>query len=174
MNFLDKRVNEILAKAAENIIAEAKANLKDGTLKNSLRAEEGDDNSIEIIMAKYGVFQDKGVTGANHSNFKGKKKEMFKSLAGYKFNPSNRMIGGSENILKWMKKNKIKGRDKKTGRYIKQETASFMIRRSIHHHGIKPSLFLTTPYEKYMELIKKEFLNLHNEIIKDITNGSNR
>ena len=174
MTFLEQAVQDILVEAADNIIREAKANLKDGPLKKSLKAKlNQDDNSLEIIMAKYGVFQDKGVTGANHSNFKGKKKEMFKSKEGYAFKSNKRMIGGSENILKWMKKNKIKGRDKKTGRYIKQETVGFMIRRSIHHHGIKPSLFLTKPYEKYMELIKQEFNNLTAEITKDIYNGKN-
>ena len=173
MSSLEKRVQDILAKAASNIINAAKANLKDGPLKKSLRAKEGK-NSIEIIMEDYGMFKDKGVSGANHSDFKGKKKKIHKSVAGYKFNSSSKAIGGIEGIDKWMTKNNIRPRDSQ-GRYTKdRDTANYLIRRSIHHHGIKPSLFLTKPYEKYNEQIRQEFNNLAAYIIKDINNGTNR
>ena len=79
MSFLDKRIQQILVQAAQNIINAAKKNLEDGALKKSLRYEEKD-GTIEVIMQDYGLFQDKGVTGANHSDFKGKKKPIHKSI----------------------------------------------------------------------------------------------
>tara|TARA_R110002049_G_scaffold283066_1_gene463063 strand:- start:151 stop:624 length:474 start_codon:yes stop_codon:yes gene_type:complete len=155
MTVLDKAVQDILVKAAENIIQEAKANLKDGSLKNSLKYQLNN-NTIDIIMAEYGVFYDKGVSGANHSDFNGKKKTIHKSIDGYKFNGSKGAIGGYKQIDRWMSKNNVAPSNR--------DGVNFAIRRSIHHHGIKPSLFLTTPYEKYMELIKGEFNRLALQI----------
>lgn len=161
MTSLDKQVQDILVRAANNVITEAKANLQDGPLKKSLKYKlDNNKNSIEIIMADYGVFVDKGVSGANHSDFKGKKKTINKSIAGYKFNSSSKAIGGIKSIDRWMKAKGIRPRDKK-GRYTaNREGTNFAIRRSIHHHGIKPSLFLTKPYEKYIDKIKDEFNRL--------------
>ena len=47
-------------------------------------------NSFEmsISMADYGKFIDKGVSGKGDSNFKGKKKTVQKSLAGFRFGTS--------------------------------------------------------------------------------------
>ena len=169
MSFLDKRIQQILVQAAENIINAARKNLEDGALKKSLRYEEKD-GTIEVIMHDYGVFQDRGVTGANHSDFKGKKKPVHKSLDKFKF--KKRAIGSKDGkvekgIDKWMYRKGIQGRDKK-GRFIKRKTVNFLIRRSIAQHGIKPSLFLTTPYKKYSQQIITEFNNLQGDIIKDI------
>tara|TARA_R110000744_G_scaffold48814_1_gene106332 strand:+ start:314 stop:823 length:510 start_codon:yes stop_codon:yes gene_type:complete len=169
MSFLTKRIQQILVQAAENIINAARKNLEDGDLKNSLRYNDKN-GTIEVIMEDYGVFQDRGVTGRGSSDFKGKKKKVHKSLDGFKF--KSKVIGGSENIDKWMYKKGIQGRDKK-GRFIKRKTTNFLIRRSIAQHGIKPSLFLTTPYKKYSEQIIQEFNNLQGDIIKDI-NGTDR
>jgi hypothetical protein len=160
MSFLQNKVQDILAKAAKNVIEEAKANLKDGSLKRSLKAKEGR-GSVEIIMNEYGVFKDKGVSGANNSNFKGKKKTIYKSKDNYAFKKSSKAIGGIKQMDRWMSNNGIKA----------SKNTNFLIRRSIHQHGIKPSLFLTKPYEKYRDKIKEEFMNLHKEITKDIKNG---
>ena len=164
MNFLDKKVQEILVKAADNIIKKAKANLSSGNLKNSLRYEDKD-GSVALIMDEYGMFKDKGVTGKNRSDFKGKKKTVHKSVAEpeFKYRSNAKAIGGESQIDKWMYKKGIQGRDFK-GRFLKRKTTNFLIRRSIFQHGIKPSLFLTTPYLKYTEQIIEEFNNLSEEI----------
>jgi len=47
-------------------------------------------------------------------------------------------------VLGWMKVKPIKARDFKTGRFIKQEAAAFMIARKIHHFGIEPTNFMRT------------------------------
>tara|TARA_R110002050_G_scaffold244531_1_gene382131 strand:+ start:1970 stop:2473 length:504 start_codon:yes stop_codon:yes gene_type:complete len=167
MGFFSKRVQQILVQAAENIVREAKSNLEDGALKESIKAKEND-GSIEIIMDKYGLFQDKGVSGRNSSDFKGKRKEVHKSLSGYKF--KSKVIGGEKLIDKWMYKKGIQPRDEKSGRFIKRKSANFLLRRSIAQHGIKPSLFLTRPYEKYRDEIFNEFKNLGGDINNDIIN----
>tara|TARA_R110000796_G_scaffold23750_2_gene67989 strand:+ start:1487 stop:1996 length:510 start_codon:yes stop_codon:yes gene_type:complete len=166
---LYKRIDNILATAAENVIRRAKANLEDGQLKNSLRYEPKGSGSIKIIMEDYGIFKDKGVTGANHSDFKGKRKKINRSVGGFKFN--KKVIKGEKSIDRWMYKKGIQGRDK-AGRFIKRKTTNFLIRRSIAQHGIKPSLFLTKPYERFLTEIKQEFNNLGRDLIKDI-NESN-
>jgi hypothetical protein len=166
---LYKRIDNILATAAENVIRRAKANLEDGELKNSLRYEPKGSGSIKIIMEDYGIFKDKGVTGASHSDFKGKRKKINKSVGGFKFN--KKVIKGEKSIDRWMYKKGIQGRDK-AGRFIKRSSTNFLIRRSIAQHGIKPSLFLTKPYERFLTEIKQEFNNLGRDLIKDI-NGSN-
>ena len=168
MSFLSKRIQTILVKAANNIIEAAKKNLEDGQLKDSLTYKDNK-GTIQIIMEDYGVFQDRGVTGSNHSDFKGKKKTVHKSLDKFKF--KSKAIGGSKSIDKWMYKKGIQGRDKQ-GRFIKRSATNFLIRRSIAQHGIKPSLFLTRPYEKYSEEIINEFNNLGGDITNDI-NGNN-
>ena len=168
MSNLQQRVKQILRNAADNIVLQAKNNLEDGDLKDSLKVTPSQDG-IQIIMNDYGVFKDKGVSGANRSDFKGKRKEIHTSKAGFKF--KSKVIGGEKGIDKWMYKKGIQGRDKK-GRFIKRKTTNFLIRRSIAQHGIKPSLFLTKPYERFLTEIKQEFNSLKNDIIKDI-NGSN-
>ena len=174
MGFLDRRIQQILVQAASNIINAAKKNLEDGALKSSIKYQEKD-GSIEVIMQDYGVFQDRGVTGANHSDFNGKRKPINKSLDNYKF--TKKAIGSKDGsvekgIDKWMYKKGIQGRDKK-GRFISRKSTNFLIRRSIAQHGIKPSLFLTRPYQKYSQQIINEFNYLNGDIIKDI-DGANR
>jgi hypothetical protein len=161
MNFLSEEVMRLLVQAAENIVKEAQANLEDGTLKSSIDYRIGDDN-IQIVMEEYGIFKDKGVTGANKSDFKGKKKPIHESTADFKFSGSKSAIGGSESIDKFMKKRRI------SSNLISDESLNYLIRRSIYQHGIKPSLFLTKPYEKYREDIIEEFKRLHKVIKKDI------
>ena len=162
MRFLEKSVQQILVQAANNIIDAAKKNLDDGDLKKSLRYTTKD-GSIKVIMEEYGIFKDRGVSGANHSDFDGKKKKVHKSLDGFKFN--SKAIGGADSMRKWMKRRGIGGQDR--------ATVNFLIRRSIAQHGIKPSLFLTKPYQKYTEQIIQEFNNLQGDITKDI-NGTDR
>ena len=159
MSFLEKKVQDVLVKAANKIIEEARANLKDGPLKKSLKFKE-DKGSIEFIMNEYGVFKDQGVTGNNDSNFKGKKKQVHKSKKNFSFS-GTKAIGGIKSLNRWMSRNGIGG----------DKTTNFLIRRSVAQHGIKPSLFLTKPYEKYQEKISAEFKNLAHEIVKDIRNG---
>lgn len=167
MNFLDKEIQSILARAARNVIEKAKANLKDGELKRSIKSDQ-DGSNIQIIMNEYGIYKDKGVTGANKANFKGKKKKIHKSKGKFKFSGSKQAIGGSKSIDKFISKRGI------SSRFHSKKQLNFLIRRSVYQHGIKPSLFLTKPFEEYREEIIEEFHTLHEAIKKDINNGNNR
>ena len=88
-------------------------------------------------------------------------------LCNTNFKFTRKVIKGEKLIDKWMYKKGIQGRDKQ-GRFIKREATNFLIRRSIAQHGIKPSLFLTTPYKKYNKKIMEEFKNLSKDLITDI------
>jgi len=166
MNFLSKEVQSILIQAAENIVEGAKANLDTGDLQKSLRYNEID-NGVQIVMEQYGLFKDKGVTGANKSDFKGRRKKINKSVSNFKFSGSKKTIGGSASIDKFMKRKGI------SSSIISKESLNYLIRRSVYQHGIKPTLFLTKPYEKYREEIIEEFHKLHEAIKLDI-NGKDR
>ena len=118
---------------------------------------------LSIYMDDYGKFVDKGVTGNNDSNFKGKKKTVFRSEAGYRFGSGNFRGKGNEwkkRIDKWMYSRGVTPRDKKTGKFIKRDTVNYLIRRSIYQHGSKATLFLTKPFES-------AFKDLPEQIIKD-------
>lgn len=45
-------------------------------------------------------------------------------------------------ILAWVKRKRIKGRDKKSGRFIKDNVLVFLIARAIARRGIRPRPFL--------------------------------
>ena len=155
-----------MVRAAENIVREAQANLDDGDLKKSIRQEVNEDG-IQIIMNEYGLYQDKGVSGANKSTFEGKRKTIHKSKSNFKFSGAFQAIGGSSSIAKFMKRKGI------SSNLYDDKTLNYLIRRSIYQHGIKPTLFLTKPYEKYREQIIEECERLHEIIKKDI-DGDNK
>ena len=67
----------------------------------------------------------------------------------------------SDAILSWMKVRNIKGRDKKTGKFIKQKSAAFLIARSIGKNGIKPAF-----------IIKKSLRNLKSLQSKLLTEAA--
>lgn len=121
-------------------------------------------NSFElsINMADYGKFIDKGVTGKNDSSFKGKRKTVFKSEGGFRFGSGNFNGKGGEwkkRIDNWMYARGIAPRDKNTGKFIKRDTANYLIRRSIYQHGSKPTNFLTKPFES-------AFKDLPDEVVE--------
>ena len=172
MGALQDRIDEILKEAGETIKERARQNLKDGNLRNSIdyKLNKG---KVEMIMAEYGVFQDQGVTGVGDGGYRGKRRTVHKSKGGFSFKKNGKMIGGVKSIDMWMYKKGIQGRSK-DGRFMKRSTTNFLIRRSIKQHGIKPSLFLTKPYEQYTLELEDKLNALHEEFYKDIENGTNR
>ena len=134
----------------DKVIEESKKNLKSlnkvgGTLENSIKGGEVKvtDRSLEfgIEMADYGVFQDKGVSGV---------KQKYNTPYSYK----TKMPPPSK-LDKWIVKKGIAPRDDK-GKFISRKSLQFAIARSIFYKGIKPSLFFTTPFQKYAKGLPKE------------------
>jgi hypothetical protein len=134
----------------DKVIEESKKNLRKigkggGTLENSIKGGEVKvtDRSLEfgIEMADYGVFQDKGVSGV---------KQKYNTPYSYK----TKMPPPSK-LDKWIVKKGIAPRDDK-GRFISRKSLQFLMARSIFYKGIKPSLFFTTPFQKYAKGLPKE------------------
>ncbi len=69
---------------------------------------------------------------------------------------------------KWIKERGIKGRDKKTGRFITNKSLSFLIARSIKSKGIRATMFFTKPFEagidKYSDEMIEALLNDNIEL----------
>jgi len=61
----------------------------------------------------------------------------------------------SDAILKWMQVKGIKGRNRTTGKFIKQKSAAFLIARSIGRNGIKPTFVIKKSLRKLQSLQKK-------------------
>lgn len=132
------------------IVNESKANLRKlnkggGDLERSIEGSEVKvtDRSLEfeIKMNAYGVFQDKGVSGV-------------KTKYNTPYSYTNKMPPPSK-LDKWIVRKGLAPRDKGKfkGRTISavgfQKSIQFLIARHIFMHGIRPSLFFTTPFKKY-------------------------
>tara|TARA_R110002095_G_scaffold168121_1_gene145878 strand:- start:1002 stop:1433 length:432 start_codon:yes stop_codon:yes gene_type:complete len=135
-------VKDELNRFAKYVISQSRANLtrqkknSSKELYNSLDSEvnvSANSFSLSFLMAEYGVFQDKGVSGV-------KKKYNTKYAYTTKMPPPSKMD-------KWIVKKGIAPRGK-DGKFISRKSLQFMIARSIFNNGIKPSLFFTKPFEK--------------------------
>lgn len=140
------------------IIEEAKANLQkqkknaSGALSESIQGtdyfEKGKLIEAGIEMEDYGEFVDKGVSGI---------KKKYNTPYSYKdkMPPANKLD-------KWVVRRGIAPRDKK-GRFIPRKSLLWLISRGIYNNGIKPSLFMTKPFEKYMEKLPVELATAFTE-----------
>ena len=144
---------EAMEKYAKYVVQQARSNLSKGKnnaskqLYNSLNYEVKQNRSsggefatgynAEFFMEDYGIYQDQGVHGAK-SSYVENRKSPFK----YKTKqPPTKVFD------KWIKTKGIKGRDKKTGRFITDKSLKFLIARSIKNKGIRASMFFTKPFE---------------------------
>ena len=132
----------------------------DTSLGNSIRftvtAEEGG-FSTKFYMAEYGQFLDKGVSGnkekQSYINYDGKK---VKSPGkGYTTQHPPTSI-----IEKWIKRKGLKGRNKKTGRFIKDKSFAFAIAKSIQKKGIKSLSFFQKPLGLQFNKLEKDMLKI--------------
>ena len=174
--------HKALKNFTDYIVIESKKNLASvGTNASSSLSESIKDfvkvseNSIDVsvLMNNYGRFIDRGVTGKGDSDFKGKDKPIQKSLSGFRFGSGNYRGTGEAwktRINSWMYSRGIAPRDFKTGRFIKRDTTNFLIRRSIFQHGIKPTKFMTTPFEVAFSTLPDEVVEAYG---LDIVNFMN-
>ena len=148
-------VKEELNRFAKYVISQSRANLtrqkknSSKELYNSLDSEvkvSANSFSLSFLMAEYGVYQDKGVSGV-------KKKYNTKYAYTTKMPPPSKMD-------KWIVKKGIAPRDK-DGKFISRKSLQFMIARSIFNNGIKPSLFFTKPFEKAFKGLNKDLVKAY-------------
>lgn len=141
-----KNTLAFVKKYAESVKQEIRTRLvnsghvSSGKLFDSIRSEVKDNKegiSLLFKYAKYGVYVDKGVSGAGMpSGFKGKKKKVNKGQYDKQANRVHafgKKMPPEKSIKDWMR---IKGIPKE---------ASFPIRRSIWMFGIAPTNFFTIP-----------------------------
>jgi len=142
-----------MEKYARYVVQQARTNLSKGKnnaskqLYNSLSYEVKQNRTsggqfatgynAEFFMEEYGAYQDMGVHGAKSSYIENRKSPFRYTTK----QPPTKAFN------KWIKIKGIKGRDKKTGRFITDQSLKFLIARSIKNKGIRATLFFTKPFE---------------------------
>jgi hypothetical protein len=148
-------VEKELKRFTDYVVKEAKSNLtrlKKNSTKSLYDSLKGNvkvtSNSFEmsIEMEEYGHFQDKGVNGL--------KKNQNAPYSFKKGFPNRQMINSLD---KWIMRKGIAPRGK-DGKFISRKSLKFALARSIFNKGIKPSLFLTKPFEKAFKTLPDELI----------------
>ena len=138
-------------------------------LENSIRFEvitEDDGFTVQFYMNNYGQFLDKGVSGtSNTQSYKDYNKKVISSPFKY---TSKQPPPGI--LSKWISKKGIKGRDKKTGRFISNMSLAFIIGRAIKRDGIKSLSFFQKPLGLGLKQFGKDLLD---NVAEDILNTLN-
>ena len=159
-------VKDELNRFAKYVISQSRANLtrqkknSSKELYNSLDSEvkvSANSFSLSFLMAEYGVYQDKGVSGV-------KKKYNTKYAYTTKMPPPSKMD-------KWIVKKGIAPRGK-DGKFISRKSLQFMIARSIFNNGIKPSLFFTKPFEKAFKGLNKDLVEAYKLDVEALMKNS--
>ena len=158
-----KQTREALNKFGKFVIQQARSRLTKGVKRGSKRFSQndtkklynsleylpfrdGDSVGVKFFMEQYGKFQDQGVKGTK-SNYIENKNSPF----------SYRTKMPNPEIFKgYIKRKGIKGRDKKTGRFITDKSLQFLIARSVFEKGIKASMFFTKPFNQAFEKLPPE------------------
>ena len=142
------------------------ANRAKGGLQKAKGGGTALEQSIRFEVVKdYGTFVDKGVSGT-------KKQQKFKDYnnkvitSPYKYTTKQ----PPPNILaKWISKKGIKGRDKKTGRFISNLSLAYIIGRKIKRDGIKGLSFFQKPLGLGLKQFGKDLLgNVKQDIINEL------
>ena len=163
-------IERYLNSFGKQVVNRAKGNLQKakggGTaLEQSIRFEvetDADGFTVKFYMADYGAFQDKGVSG-------NKQKQKYKDYKGkvitspYKYTKKQPPPGI---LAKWISKKGIKGRDKKSGRFISNLSLAFIMGRAIKRDGIKSLSFFQKPLGLGLKQFGKDLLgNVKQDII---------
>ena len=133
-------------------------------LEKSIRFEIIKDNdgfTVQFFMSSYGTFVDKGVSGTQTKRrYKNYENKVVSSP--YKYTNKQPPPGI---LAKWIKKKGIKGRDKKSGRFISNMSLAFIIGRSIKKKGIQGISFFQKPLMLGMKQFGKDMLGALKEDI---------
>jgi hypothetical protein len=166
-----KNVERYLNSFGKQVVNRSKANLgkaKGGNTKlaQSIRFKvksDADGFIIKFYMDNYGAFLDKGVSGnEKKQSYKNYKNQTESSP--YKYTTKQ---PPPDILSKWIKKKGIKGRDKKTGRFISNLSLAFIIGRAIKRDGIKSLSFFQKPLGLGMKQFGKDLLGAIKTDITD-------
>lgn len=145
-------------------VTQAKANLtrkkKNSTkaLYNSLEYDytvSENSFSASISALEYGEYQDKGVSG---------KKKKYNTPYSYKNKrPPAKVFDG------WIVRKGIAPRNDK-GQFQTRKGIAYAIANSVFMNGIKPSLFLTTPFEKGFKRLPDEIVEAYGLDVETFLN----
>ena len=110
-------------------------------------------------MEDYGLYQDQGVHGAKSSYVENSKSP-------FKYTTKQPPTKAFD---KWIKTKGIKGRDRKTGKFISDKSLKFLIARSIKNKGIRASMFFTKPFEVGIKRFGDDILvSYGNDVLKEL------
>lgn len=164
-----KNIERYLESFGKQVVNRSKANLgkkKGGStqLAKTIRFEVQNISggfTVKFFMADYGAYLDKGVSGTQESiSYKDYQNKTIKSP--YKYTNKQPPSGI---LQKWIKKKGLKGRDKKTGRFITNKSFAFLIARSIKKNGIKSLSFFQKPLGLGIKQFGGELLSALSEDI---------
>ena len=166
-------IERYLNSFGKQVVNRSKGNLQKakggGTnLENSISFKvitDADGFAVQFYMSSYGTFVDKGVSG-------NKQKRTFKDYENktvsspYKYTNKQPPPGI---LAKWIKKKGIKGRDKKTGRFISNMSLAFIMGRAIKRDGIQGISFFQKPLGLGLKQFGKDLLgSLKEDIIEGL------
>jgi len=167
-------IERYLNSFGKQVVNRAKGNVQKakggGTaLEQSIRFEvitDADGFTVQFYMADYGTFVDKGVSGTQQQQkFKDYKNKVISSP--YKYTTKQPPPGL---LAKWISKKGIKGRDKKSGRFISNMSLAYIIGRAIKRDGIKGISFFQKPLGLGLKQFGKDLLsNVKEDIIEGLT-----
>jgi len=167
-------IERYLNSFGKQVVNRAKGNVQKakggGTaLEQSIRFEvitDADGFTVQFYMADYGTFVDKGASGTKQQQkFKDYKNKVISSP--YKYTTKQPPPGL---LAKWISKKGIKGRDKKSGRFISNMSLAYIIGRAIKRDGIKGISFFQKPLGLGLKQFGKDLLsNVKEDIIEGLT-----
>lgn len=180
-----KELKEALDGFAENVVKDSKRNLKrkgkgGGALDRSISQDVKvmpNSFSLEILMEEYGAYIDKGVKGRNPNKVSKNAKIRGQQApqSEFKFG-SGKTKGYSKwvsSLELWAKKKNIRFRDSK-GRFKKgsYKTMAHVIAGNIYNRGLKPTMFLTKPFEKHFGKLPDAVIEAYGLDVDDLLNYS--
>ena len=157
---IERRLNSFAKQVVKDSRALLEKDKGSTALGKSIKFEvtkESNGFSTKFYMADYGEYLDKGVSGnekkRSYTDYFGKNKPSPGKGYTNKHPPTGI-------IEKWIKRKGIKGRDKKSGRFIKNKSFAFAIAKSIQKKGIKSLSFFQKPLGLQFRKLEKDMLKI--------------
>ena len=152
---LDKFGKAVIQQSRTRLTKDKSNYTKD--LYNGLKYETKQSSSSTVIsfsMPFHGAVLDEGISGVRK-----------KRSTRFSYKKSSNLIGfeaATGSFGRWAKSKGIKGRDKKTGRFITTKQLGFMIASSVKLKGKKGTKFFTKSFDLEFAKLPDELLNSYS------------